>query len=421
MNDFDLIIIGAGPAGLAAAQEANRRGLRAAVVSREAPGGTCVHRGCVPVKSLLAAAAARRAGATGAPDWPTALGRAHEASERIARGAVAELGRCGASFFPGEASVVSANGVRVRPFDGKPFELFGTHILFATGAVPIRPAFLPASRYVIDSDAALRLPSLPRRIIVLGGGAIGCEFASVFADFGVETCLIERAAHLLPDFDRDCGVALAGALSKRGVRIAAGAAVVEAYETAGGVRAVTEDGGAFEADLLLVALGRRPVTSPAGFSVCGDTAGGPQLARWAEVSARAAVAALCGESAVLDDSTMPSCVFSFPEVAAVGLPETAARARRVPIRVGRASFRANARAVAVGETDGFAKVIVDPDTGRLLGASIVGPGAAECIAAAGVVMRNCLSVDALKGAFPHPSFGEILEIAASRTNNGAAM
>lgn len=411
MNCFDFIIIGAGPAGLAAAREARRRGFSVAVVSRETPGGTCVHRGCVPVKSLLASAAARRAETADAPDWSTALARAHEAASRLARGAAAALERCGAHFFLGEASAVAADRIRVTPSDAPSFELSGAHVLFAAGASPVWPAFLPESRCVIDSDAALRLPCLPRSAIILGGGAIGCEFASIFADFGVETCIVERAKHLLPDVDGDAGVALAGAFARRGVRIAAGAAVVEVCETAKGVRAVVSGGGVFEADVLLVALGRRAVPNTAGFSVCGDAAQGVQLAPWAEASARAAVAALCGEKAEFNCSTIPSCVFSFPEVATVGLSEVAARTRGMPVCVGRASFRANARAVAAGAADGFAKVVLDPDAGRLLGASIVGPCAAESIAAASLVIGNNLPVDVLQCVFPHPSFGEVLAAA----------
>lgn len=451
MTPFDLLILGAGPAGLAAAREARHRNLRAAVVSREEPGGTCLHRGCIPVKALLASAAALRtaraaagfgvrAGAT-EPDWPAMLARARAASERLARGAAAALEASGAAFFRGEARLAGPGRVLVTPPDAAPLELAAPRVLLAPGSAPARPALLPGSPRVLDSDAALRLPALPRRILVLGGGAIGCEFASLFADLGVAVELVEREPRLLPGLDRDCGVSLAGALARRGVRVRTGVALSEVRETEDGVRAALPDGRAIESDLLLAALGRRPATDglgletvglsagPAGeipvdaafrtaapgVSACGDAVGRVQLAPWAEASAEAAVAALCGEGEDFDGSTIPACVFSHPEVAAVGLSEEDARARGVPVRAGRSFFRANGRAVAAGGTDGFAKVLADPATGRLLGAFVVGPGAAESIGAAAAALRHGLPAAALRGAFPHPSFGEALAAAAEAT------
>ena len=148
--------------------------------------------------------------------------------------------------------------------------------------------------------------------------------------------------------------------------------------------------------------------------MCGDAAGSVQLAPWAEASAEAAVAALCGEDATFEGCAIPACVFSHPEVATVGLSEADARARGLSVRVGKASFRANVRAAAVGETIGFAKVVTDAVTGRLIGAAIVGLGASDVIAAAAVAVRNGLGAEALKGVFPHPSFGETLSDAAAR-------
>ena len=451
MISFDLLILGAGPAGLAAAREARRRNLRAAVVSREEPGGTCLHRGCIPVKALLASAAALRTARaavgfgvrTGAaePDWPAMLARARAASERLARGAAAALEASGAAFFRGKARLIAPDRVLVSPPDAAPFELAAPRVLLAPGAVPARPAFLPDSPRVLDTDAALRLPALPRRLLVLGGGAAGCEFASLFADLGVAVELVERELRLLPGLDRDAGVALAGAFVRQGVRIRTAAALSDVRETADGVRAVLADGHEIEADLLLVTVGRRPATdglgldaagiatgpcgeipvdaafrtAATGVSACGDAVGRVQLAPWAEASAEAAVATLCGEEPDFDGASIPACVFSHPEVAAVGQIEEDARARGVPVRAGKSFFRANGRAVAAGETDGFAKVFVAPATGRLLGATIVGPGAAESIAAAALALRHGLPATALRDAFPHPSFGEALAAAAEAT------
>lgn len=438
MPSFDLLILGAGPAGLAAARAAHHRGLRTAVISREPPGGTCVHRGCVPVKALLASAALRRSGAAGAPDWPAALERARGIATRFARGAAATLEASGAAFLPGEARLAGPGRVLVAPPDGGPAaELAAPRILLAPGAAPARPGFLPVSPLVTDSDTVLLLPFLPRRLLVLGAGAIGCEFASLFADFGAEVSLLECEPRLLPALDRDCGVALAGALARRGVRVATGVSLAKVSEAPGGVLALAADGRTFEADLLLAATGRRPATAglgletvglapgpfgqipvdaafrtaAPGISACGDAAGGVQLAPWAEASAEAAVSALCGEEPAFDGSSIPSCVFSFPEVAAVGLSGDGARVRCIPVRAGKASFRANARANAAGEADGFAKVLADPATGRLLGAAVVGPGAAESIAAAALALRHSLPASALRDAFPHPSFGEALAAA----------
>ena len=409
-----MLIVGAGPAGLAAARAARRRGLRTAVVSREAPGGTCVHRGCVPVKSLLASAAVRRAGVVSAPDWTTALARAKDLAARLSRSAASELERIDVSFFLGKAVGIGCDSVRVESQDAQAFELSARRVLFAVGSEPIRPEFLPASKRILDAEGALNLSSLPHRIVILGGGAIGCEFASLFADFGVETHLVERETHLLPGIDRDCGVALAGSLARRGVRIATGTTLADVREGEDGIRVTTLNGRNIDADLLLAALGRRPVPVDGGYRVCGDALGSVYLAPWAEASAESAVAALCGEDSDFDGKAIPACVFSYPEVATVGISESEARSRGIPVRIGKASFRANARAAAIGETVGFAKIVSDSGTGKLLGASIVGPGASDSISAAALALRIGLRVDDLKGIFPHPSFGETLSAAAQR-------
>ena len=414
MDTFDILIVGAGPAGLAAARAARRRGLCTAVVSREAPGGTCVHRGCVPVKSLLASAAARRLGVANAPDWQSARTCANEIAESVSRSASSELARIKVSFFLGEAFGVDSGRIRVEPAEAPAFELSARHVLFAVGSLPVRPGFLPETKRVLDVDGVLRLPSLPRRIVILGGGAIGCEFASIFVDFGVETFLVEREAYLLPNIDRDCGVALAGAFARRGVRIVTGTAVDAVQEGENGLRVTTADGQSIEADLLLSALGRRSVPVTGGYCVCGDAAGSVRLATWAEASAEAAVAALCGEDPVFVGEAIPACVFSHPEVATVGVSEAAARARGLSVRIGKAFFRANVRAATVGETGGFAKIVADAETGRLLGAAIVGPGASDSIAAAAIALKHGLPADSLTGVFTHPSFGEILSAAMPR-------
>ena len=272
----------------------------------------------------------------------------------------------------------------------------------------------------------------------MGGGAVGCEFASLFAALGVEVEIVEREPRILPSFDRDCGIALAGAFTRRGMRIHTGLELVSAYEDKGHLRIVAADGHAFEPDMVLVATGRRPATNGLGLeeigiktgprgeivvndlfrtavpciSACGDAVGRVQLATWAELSAEAAIAALCGETAKFDDTGIPSCVFSHPEVAFVGITEEEANVRGLSFRVGKSFAKANGRAVAAGEHCGFAKTITDTATGMLLGASIVGPHASEAIAAAALAIRNHLPSNSLNGISPHPVFGESLAAAA---------
>ena len=451
MESYDILVIGSGPAGLAAARAARRRGLKTAVVGREAPGGTCLHRGCIPVKALLGSAAvlraARAAGAFGlaggaapTPDWPAMLARARDVSGRLALAARNALDASGAAFVRGEARLLSPSRVLVVQGQGTAVELSAPRVLLAPGSANRRADFLPPpSDRVLDSDAALCLPSLPGRMLVLGGGAIGCEFASLLVDLGVGVEMVECAPGLLPGLDRDCGVALAGALARRGVRVRTGIRLSGVVETADGVRAVSDDGRSFEADCLLAALGRRPATdgldldgagvatdgrgaivvdglfrtTAAGVSACGDAVGGAQSAAWAEASAEAAVAALCGETPDFDGASIPSCVFSHPEVASVGLSEDDARARGVRVVAGKAFLRANGRAAGLGETAGFAKVVADATTGRLVGACYVGPCAAETIAAAAMAVRHGLPASSLR-SFVHPSLAEAFAEAAGR-------
>lgn len=431
MQHFDLIIIGAGPAGLSAARAASRRNLRTAVVSREPAGGTCLHRGCIPVKALLAHAG------QGCTDWQALHAHANAATEKMAHGASSVLANANTSVFTGDARMLTPNRILIALQDSAPVEISADRILLVPGSSPAFPAFLPQSPRILDSDAMLSLRELPSRLVVIGGGAVGCEFASLLADLGVTVEVVERAPRILPSLDRDCGITVAGAFTRRGIRIHTGVELVSANEENGHLQIVAADGHVFDCDAALVATGRRPATDKLGLaeigiktgprgeivvdnafrtnvqgvSACGDAVGKIQLATWAEASAEAAVAALCGEEHSFDGASIPSCVFSCPEVASVGMTEDEARARGLSVRIGKSFARANGRAVATGETCGFAKAIIDNATGQLLGASIVGLHASEAIAAAALAVRNHLPADSLIGIFPHPVFGETLSAA----------
>lgn len=439
----DIIIIGAGPGGYETAVSAARRGFKVALVERGELGGTCLNRGCIPTKTLCRSAevavTVRDAMAYGVRvpedgvtvDYPAIARRKDEVVAQL-RAGVAELLR-GVNVINGEASFVSPGEVSV---DG---ELYSApRIIIATGSAPARLP-IPGAELAMTSDELLSMTSLPASMVIIGAGVIGLEFASVLNAFGVKVTVVEFCREVLPPFDQEVAKRLRMALKRRGIEILTDTRVTAIVP---GVKVTCMAKGkekSLEAEVVLMAVGRRPVLPPGlealgvkldrGAVVVNDAmevqwdnpgaAGHVKVYAIGDVNGRCMLAhaataqgeIVLGEERNLD--VMPSAVFTMPECAMVGLTEEQCEARGLDVRIGKATFRANGKAVAMGETDGMVKVISEASTGRLLGCHICGPHAADLVQEAATVMTCGLPASAISGAIhSHPTLGETLRAAS---------
>lgn len=438
----DIIIIGAGPGGYETAVSAARRGLKVALMERGELGGTCLNRGCIPTKTLCRSAEVavnvREAAAFGVelPEGNVSVNYAAIAQRKdevVAqlRSGVAELLK-GVEVIKGEASFVSPGEVSV---DGVVYS--APRIIIATGSAPARLP-IPGAELAMTSDELLAMTSLPVSMVIIGAGVIGLEFASVLNAFGVKVTVVEFCREVLPPFDAEVAKRLRMSLKRRGIDILTDTRVTSIEP---GMKVICVAKGkekSIEAEAVLMAVGRRPVLPPGleamgvslnrGAVVVNDAMevqwDNPEISGDVKVYAIGDVNGRCmlahaataqgeivlGEKRNLD--VIPSAVFTMPECAMVGLTEEQCVARGLEVKIGKATFRANGKAVAMGETDGMVKVISDASTGRLLGCHICGPHAADLVQEAATVMTAGLPAVTIADAIhSHPTLGETLRAA----------
>lgn len=441
----DIIIIGAGPGGYETAVEAAREGLTVTVVERDALGGTCLNRGCIPTKALLRSAEvldivgqAEEFGIKTndiSVDYARAAERKDAIVNQLRDGVTSLLSAPGINVVKGEAEIVSAREVIV---DGAVYTAEKA-IIIATGSCP---ASLPidGADLAVNSDYLLTMTSLPSSAVIIGGGVIGMEFAGILNSFGTEVTVVEYCPEILPPFDRDIAKRLRTALSRRGVTIIVSAAVKSIAATADGHREVTyERKGkslSVEAEMVVMAVGRRPVvpkgaenagvaiergrivvsddmsTSVPGIYAIGDVNGRCMLAHAATAQGRVALASILGHECAINLNVVPSAVFTCPETAMVGLTEEAAIQAGLDIAVGRSMFRANGKALALGETDGLVKIIVNKADRRIVGCHIIGPHASDIITEVALAIAANLTADDLADAIhSHPTLSEVIPAA----------
>jgi dihydrolipoamide dehydrogenase len=442
---FDVVILGGGPGGYAAALYGASAGLRIALIEDTRVGGTCLHRGCIPAKELLQTAEVFRtvAGAkefgvdAGQPslDLRTSQSRKQQVIERLTRGLESLLKGRKVTIVSGTGSLVDAAAHHVRVSDGT--ELQGDGLILATGSVP-RP--LPGLDFdglrILSSDHVLELEEIPARVAIIGAGAVGCEFASLLADLGSEVTLLETLDRVLPGTDTDISEVLARAFSKRGIGTHVGVRVTSIE----GTRELTVgfDGadGAHSAtvDKVIVSIGRDPrsrniglegsgievdehgyirvddhqrTTVPDVYAV-GDVVATPQLAHVGFAEAILAIKTLLREEAPpISYGKVPWAIYSHPEVAYAGLTEAQAQSRGHDVVTSVHRFAGNSRALIVGEPEGLVKIVAERD-GPVLGVHIVGPWATELIAE-GYLAVNWEATGAEIGALvhPHPTLSEL--------------
>lgn len=450
-----VVIIGAGPGGYVAALRGAQLGLEVTLVEKRFLGGVCLNVGCIPTKALLASAeafvTARSGGAYGfrvegevVADFAAMAARKDRIVKRLTGGIGSLLAAAGVEVVIGEATLGPDRRVTVRVSDGGERAFQPDAVVLATGSEPARPGLFPIDEErVLTSDGALALTSLPESLIVVGGGYIGMEFASLFSDLGVRVTVVEMLPRILPTVDAEVASALAGIMTERGVRILTGTRVESVDVGSSGV-AVSVAGERLEAEAMLVAVGRVPnsagleaaglaldergfvrvgdcmETDVPGVYAVGDLVGGALLAHKASAEGVVAVERIAGRDSRIDYRVLPSAVFTRPEVASVGLTEEQAAAEGRAVKVGRFPFLACGKAVASGDTEGFVKLVTDSDTGEILGCHILGRGATELVAEAAVAMSmEGLAADIARTIHAHPTLPEALMEAAHDALDGA--
>jgi dihydrolipoamide dehydrogenase len=451
-QDYDLIVIGAGPGGYVAAIRAAQSGLKTACVeSRETLGGTCLNVGCIPSKAMLHASEMYHEAHSGALakfgiDFKgVALNLDQMQAEKTK--AVSELTggieflfkKNKVDWLKGHAAFTSANSIDVA---GKSYT--AKNIMIATGSsVTPLPGVEIDQKVIVDSTGALALPKVPKKMVVIGGGVIGMELGSVWLRLGAEVIVVEYLDQILPGYDGEVRKEAAKIFKKQGFDIRTGTKVTGATVKGGKATLTVEPaaGGAsetIEADCVLVAIGRKPntdglaldkaglatnqrgqieighdfQTSVAGIYAIGDVVPGPMLAHKAEDEGVAAADFVAGGTGIVNHDVIPGVVYTYPEIASVGLTEEQAK-ERGEVKVGKFPMMANSRAKTNRDTDGFVKVIADAKTDRVLGVHIIASIAGSMIAEAAVAMEfGATSEDIAFTCHAHPTHAEALKEAA---------
>ncbi len=445
MAAFDIVVIGAGPGGYPAAIRAAQLGASVALVEKEEMGGTCLNWGCIPTKTLIASsellARIKSAGAMGLRvenasfDYAAMADRKNEIVAKLRNGIKQLLKANGVTVFQGSASFRSRNQILVESSGpgAETVTLNAGKTIISTGAASAMPGFLPRHERVVESRAFLNLRALPASALILGAGIIGCEFACMLAQLGVKVTMVELLEDIVAVVDADVRRELRRHMEKSlGIRILTGVTLEDITADDRGVRGRAGQEN-LEADLLLVSLGRKPVTSSlklenAGLTpnergfldvddygrtsvatiyAVGDVTGGPQLAHAATAQGLVAAENACGRYLHKNETLVPNCIFTTPEIGTVGLGEQEAQQQGRKIKTGKYLFGALGKALAIGEPIGFVKWVADAETNQLLGAHAVGPHATDIIAEAAVAIRAELTAaDLAHTVHAHPTLAE---------------
>jgi dihydrolipoamide dehydrogenase len=466
MDSFDLIVIGAGPGGYVCAFRAAQLGLKVALVDKRAKlGGTCLNVGCIPSKALLHSSehvvwAQHHAADHGIKlgsvqlDFAAFMKRKDDVVQKLV-GGVAQLAKARKiTVLTGAAEFTAAKTIRLRPTESKTpnakpeaaAEYTAANIVIATGSAPVELPFLKFDgKTIVSSDHAIAFDAVPKKLVVVGGGAIGLELGSVWARLGSDVTVVEFLPKIIATYDDDIVRNFTRLLQKQGLKIEVGAKVTGFSQ---GVLTAERDGKKLEfpADKVLVSVGRRPFTdglalekagvqldekkrvkvdahlrtNVAGVWAIGDVVAGPMLAHKAEEDGVAVAEWIAGKAGHVNWDLVPAIVYTSPEVASVGLGEDGAKAKGLAVNVGKFNFAANGRAIAAGVTDGYAKIIADAKTDKILGAQILGHNAGELISEIVTHMEYGGSAEDLaRTIHAHPTMSEAVKEAGLAVSKSA--
>jgi dihydrolipoamide dehydrogenase len=443
MSDiYDLLVVGGGPAGYVGAIRAAQLGKRAACIEMERAGGICLNWGCIPTKSLLRNAELfhlmkHRAGDFGfkfndlSYDWSKIIARSRKVSDQLATGIEFLFKKNKVEYILGEGSFTAPDTVSVKLKDGKTRVLQGRKVLVSTG---VRPRALPGLSFdgntVIGSREAMVLKKQPESIVIIGAGAIGVEFAYFFNAFGTQVTLVEMMPQILPVEDQEVSETLLRSFTKQGIRVLTGTEVEKGEVTSEGIK-VTLAGSkpeVVQAEVALVAIGVSALL-PAGLNFelergfvkvndsyqtsirevygAGDVIGPPWLAHVASYEATQAVEGMFTDNKPKRVTLFPGCTYCQPQVASIGMTEKAAKESGQEFRVGKFPFKVSGKALAVGEPEGFVKIIISEPYGEVLGAHIIGSEATELIAELGLAMTLEATFEEIEATIhAHPTLSE---------------
>lgn len=454
-SQFDLIVIGGGPGGYVAAIRGAQLGLKTACVeARGTLGGTCLNIGCIPSKALLQSSEAFHQASHKFKDHGVVVGkvgldlkqmmlRKEQVVKKLTSGVEFLMKKNKIEYFKAYGSFIDKNTIKLKGLDGQEQSITGKNIIIATGSEPIELPIAPFDeKQVVSSTGALAFDAVPEHLVVVGGGVIGLELGSVWARLGAKVSVIEATASILPMMDKDVIRTMRKALSAEGLEFHEEARFVELKKKGKTLVVVFEKEGAkteLNCDKLLVAVGRRAFTKGLGLEnikltpekngklkvnehyetavpgvyAIGDVIDGPMLAHKAEDEGVACAELIAGKPGHVNYLAIPNVVYTWPEVAAIGLTEQEAQTKNIEVNTGKFPFAPNGRALAMGENEGFVKLIADKRTDRLLGAHIVGPNASELIAELVIAFEYSASAeDVARSVHAHPTLAEAIKEAA---------
>ncbi len=449
-EQFDLVVIGGGPGGYGAALYAASAGMNVALVERDALGGTCLNRGCIPAKAFLETAAVFRhvahaadfgiESSTPAVNFATTQARKRKIVEGLVKGIGGMCKARKVTVFNGTGSLGANRTVTVAMADGSNAVVQGAHVILAAGSVPRTIPGFDRGGPIMTSDEVLDLDHVPARVAVIGGGAIGCEFASTFADLGATVTILEGLPKILPGLDTDVANVVVKSFKKKNIDIRTGVQVTGHKPTGSGSTVVSFGAGeSIEVDAVVVSVGRRPYsdllglqgtavavsdrgfvevdawcrTAEPGVYAIGDLINTPQLAHVGYAEAILAVKHMLGENPIpIAYDRVPWAIYCHPEVAWAGPGEDAAKAAGLDVVVAKHQFRANSRAQILGEIDGLVKIVAkknaDGTAGQILGVHMVGPWVTEQLSGGYLAVNWEATVDEVAEFIqPHPSLSEL--------------
>lgn len=451
---YKAVILGGGPGGYVAAIRIAQRGGKVAVVEKDKLGGTCLNRGCIPTKALIAAVdklkAVEEAVEFGIEvsqpviNFGKVQSRKAEVVEKLVGGITFLFKKNKVELFNGTAKIKAPGVVEVEK-NGAVQELHCENIVIATGS---SPALIQSLGYngttIITSEEALNLEEVPKSLLIIGAGVIGCEFAHIYGSLGTEISMVEAAPSVLANQDQEISRRMQTVFKKRKYNIKTNGLIKKIEEVEGGIQAELENGEIMCAEKALISIGRtlntqklgleeigiqfgpqgqievndQMQTNVKGIYAIGDVVMKYQLAHVASAQGIVAAENIMGKESKMDYSAVPSCIFTSPEIASVGMTEQQAKDKGFPVKIGKFNFMANGKALSMGEGEGFVKIVANAETDVVIGVHIIGPHASDLIAEAALAVRHGLTAQKLAATIhAHPTLAEAIMEAAENVHN----